>query len=581
MAALNEDPEYIIFVDLYPGYIHWQFNHYFLTSGDFRVTSIMLYCNTTSNILSIVCHTCTPPQAIPDQNDRSVLLKIVFPLKDWDVLEYYKKLMTNMNGHPVRFITYRTFWKIPCSLRYCGLNTPRTSCPVTELILRLNFTPQDSFHNTIGHILSNHMDRESELEEQFYTPGMLLRQIWVKHGIEYKKYGYTILALPTELDGTSLLKIFDFLSCSILIFLGGCSSLIIFKSKDFVYAPFMWTVSIFLQQGTNIVIKTEEVKVVRFRVFITYYIILIWLFNAFTVGSIFSGEFFCLFASNRISPLPKTLKELVQAEGIPIFSFSSTINQNVTGHGSPTDVSTIKEIMIPGMLKHAKHSPDYLLILKNIIARVVWLGNSNSFGFALSVSLNKPLPSNKMPRPTVFAVIDRQLILQNLEAFFGIFKKYFIVHNPEEPLDVEILPWVTARTPFGEIFEENIGFLTESGILEYWGKNFQRFNFLEEVKVLHDFRAKLGIPEKNHTIYFQKAVLHGQESNSAELAKEGEPIGVDKVRMLFVLYGICVGISALGYLMEKHVYIYKYKIVSAFLKIMSLRSTTGSSVELG
>ncbi|OXA39277.1 O-antigen biosynthesis glycosyltransferase WbnK [Folsomia candida] len=523
MVAFEEDPDYLVMIDLYPGYVHRQFNHYFLTSADFRVTSIILHCNMTSNILSIVCHTCTRPQNIPDQNDRSVILKKMFPLKDWDVPEFYKRLMTNMNRHPVQFITYRTFWKIPCSLRYCGLNTPRTSCPVTELILRLNFTPNDSFQNAIGHVLSNQMYRESELEERFYTPGVLVRDIWVKYGTEYKKYRYTIFALPAELDGTSLLKIFDFLSCSILIFLGGCSSLIMNKSKEFVFAPCMWTISIFLQQGTNILIKKEEVKVIRFRIFLTYCIILIWLFNAFTVGSIFSGEFFSLFASNRIPPLPKTLKELVQASEIPIFSFSSAINKDVTGPGNPTDVSTIKEFIIPGMLKkRAKRSPEYVQILKNLIAKVMWLGNSNSFGFALSLSLNKPLPSNKMPRPTIFAAIDGELILQNMEAFFGMFKKYFIVHNAkEEDLDAEILPWVTGRTPFGKIFEENIGFLAESGILHYWGKNFQKFNFLNEIKVLHDFRARLGIPEKNHTAYFQKAVITGKESNSVELAKEG------------------------------------------------------------
>ncbi|OXA41440.1 hypothetical protein Fcan01_23600 [Folsomia candida] len=142
----------------------------------------------------------------------------MFPVNDWDFLEFYKKLMSNMNRHPVQLITNRTFWKISCSLRPCGLNTPRTSSPVTELILRLNFTSKDSFQNVIGHVVSNQMYRDSELEDRFYTPGVLVRDIWVKHGTEYKKYGYTIFTLLAGLDGTSLLKIFDFLSCSILIF---------------------------------------------------------------------------------------------------------------------------------------------------------------------------------------------------------------------------------------------------------------------------------------------------------------------------------------------------------------------------
>ncbi|OXA41034.1 hypothetical protein Fcan01_24207 [Folsomia candida] len=54
MAAFNEDPDFLIILDRFPERIHWQFNYYFALYSDFRLTSIILYNNVTSNTLSVV-----------------------------------------------------------------------------------------------------------------------------------------------------------------------------------------------------------------------------------------------------------------------------------------------------------------------------------------------------------------------------------------------------------------------------------------------------------------------------------------------------------------------------------------------
>lgn len=88
IAAFNEDPDYVIILDRYPGIIHLQFHYYFFFHSYFRRTSIVLYSNMTSNCLSIVCHSCIPPQQIWDQNDTSILRKKLFPIKDLTLSDF-------------------------------------------------------------------------------------------------------------------------------------------------------------------------------------------------------------------------------------------------------------------------------------------------------------------------------------------------------------------------------------------------------------------------------------------------------------------------------------------------------------
>ncbi|OXA46072.1 hypothetical protein Fcan01_19151 [Folsomia candida] len=559
IAAFNEDPDYIIILDQYPGRLHYKFNYYFDHSRHFRLASIILYSNMTSNALSIVCHTCTPPQEITrrNQNDESFLVKRLFPVEDSTLSEFsrrYRQMMNNMNLHAIWFTRIQRFWKISCSLKHCGWNTPQTTCPVSELMLRLNFTDANLTQDIIGYASSNHYYSWKSLKENFWIRGLVQRSTWIKTGMRVTQIRYTIYALPTHLNAISFLKIFDILSVSILIIMGCCSSLIIFKNKKFVHAPVAWTVSIFLQQATHIVIKPGEAKVTRLRVFMNYLIVLIWLFNGFFVGSMFSGEFFSLFTSNRVPPLPHSLKELVLAKDIPMYSLSRTVTNN------KIKVSTVKDIIIPEMLGVGIFPPEFHKILTNLKEKVEWLENENQLTIARWLSVDTLYHANisEIVRPSVFALIDRSFFLQRMDSCFGVFRKYFIISNNEENLDTQILPWTTSRNPFGVKFEHNVGYLTEAGVLDYWEKNYQIFRFLQEVRLFHDKDIQLGNSEKNYTNYLQKAIINRKESNSAELVREGKPIGLVKIKMLFLLYAFCVGIAALCYIVEKYQFIKKF-----------------------
>ncbi|OXA54648.1 hypothetical protein Fcan01_11506 [Folsomia candida] len=492
MAAFNEDSDFLIIIDRYPGRIHWQFNYYFAFYSDFRLTSIILYNNVTSNTLSIVCHTCNPPQKITNQNDPSILLKKLIAIKQRTLPDFRKhcnQLIQDMHRHSIYFNAFgnRKFWGIPCSPRHCGLDTPPTSCPISELKIRLNFTTISSFRNRIGHAVANQIFDGSKMNEWFLMPGTVLRSSWLKHSITFRKLQYAIYALPMELNAKSLLRIFDVWTFFILTLFGSCFTVLIFMNRDFVFAPMMWAISIFLQQGTCIIIKLSEAnKAIRLRVFITYVVILIWLFNAFFVGSIFGGEFYSLFTSNRVpNNIPSNMQELVRAKEIPIYSFLTThivVDEN-------RKVSSLKELTIPSMLNAKGYSPEFRIMLNDLKARVEW-SMGNKFEAALRFSLDK----------------------------------YFIISSSEGRLGSLMLPWVTPRNPFGVIFEEYLGYLTEAGITDMWEKNYQKFMTVDGVSLYHRHRVEQGVPEKNYTNYFQKVVFGRKESNSPEVSKEGDAI---------------------------------------------------------
>ncbi|OXA54287.1 hypothetical protein Fcan01_11725 [Folsomia candida] len=387
MAAFNEDPDFVVIHD--SGYAdrlnNFHFGNYLSFSSRLSLTSILLYSDTTSNQVSIVCHTCLPRHEVNDQNDKSIFHQKLYPLKKDSTLSQvqrqYNQLMKNMNHHAIKYYqTYRKFWEITCSLKHCGLNTPHTTCPLSEVLFRFNLSAATSFKNVVGSVAPNSFHGWEGLQMSIMLPGIIFRHTWIKHSVEYQTLEYTIYALPTELNANSLLMIFDILSVSLLTFFGGCSSLIIFNDRKFVFSPVMWTISMFLQQGTNIVIKAgEAITFSRLRVFMTYCIVVIWLFNSFFVGSMFGGEFFSLFSSNKVPQIPSNLKELTQAKDVPVISFSATFD--VGADGNYTYCSTIKDTTIPQMTERVGYSPQFRKVLNDLKEKVDWV-QLNLFDYA-------------------------------------------------------------------------------------------------------------------------------------------------------------------------------------------------------
>lgn len=130
-------------------------------------------------------------------------------------------------------------------------------------------------------------------------------------------------------------------------------------------------------------------------------------------------------------------------------------------------------------------------------------------------------------------MVDHSFMHRILETSFGVFKKYFITYNHKDILDTEYLPWVTSRAPFGVIFEQNLAYLTEAGIVDNWRQDYQIYLFLDGVKEYHDYWREYGTPEKNHTNYFQRAILNKRDSNSAELVREGCLSGWTRLKCFF------------------------------------------------
>lgn len=87
--------------------------------------------------------------------------------------------------------------------------------------------------------------------------------------------------------------------------------------------------------------------------------------------------------------------------------------------------------------------------------------------------------------------------------------------------------------------------MVEAGMIRNWANNFQAWLLLNDIKTQHGLGT---VSEERFTNYFQRVVLANKERNSVDLVREGEPIGGNDVKMVFVVYAVCIclAISAYG-----------------------------------
>ncbi|OXA43203.1 hypothetical protein Fcan01_22169 [Folsomia candida] len=549
MSAFNEDPDYIVIIGRQPAQLVQHFNYYFYYYPYFKLTSIILHFNKIDSVISLVCHTCSPPKEIRSPKDYSTIANKLVHIKKSEMLNlphFYKRLTKDMNQHFIRFAPLGIFklWESPCNLRHCGLDTSPATWPVSDLKGRLNFTVTSSMGYSVGYVYSNKIFNWKDIEEKFTARGLVSRYTWIKHGIYYDNVVYKVYALPAEINADAMLNIFDILTSSLLLLLGSLLSLFIFLNKKFVFVPVMWTVSMFLQQSTNVLIKPEKYKVTKLRVLVTHLIIFVWLINAFIAGSMFSGEFYSIFTSNRTPELPRSLAELITSRSVKVNSFSGFFSADKNNDR----VSCIKGSVLEQMKNAPGYSPRFYKLITGLQSKLIYRKDHNIFGMAYCFSLNKPFyltntTTYDLGDNSVFAVVDPSEMVKKFETFLRVFKKYFIIPNNEANLDTNQVPWVTWRTLFGAHFETNLGYLVESGVLNYWETNRGLLRYINEIKRYHNFYAAIGRPQVNYTNYFQNIVLSKKEKYSVGLYKEGEPINVAQIKMLFILYAIFICLS--------------------------------------
>ncbi|OXA36912.1 hypothetical protein Fcan01_28341 [Folsomia candida] len=218
----------------------------------------------------------------------------------------------------------------------------------------------------------------------------------------------------------------------------------------------------FLQQGTNIVIKPVQAKNNRVSLFLTYCIILIWLFNAFFVGSIFGGEFFAIFTSNRVPQVPQNLKELVQGTNIPISSFGRTITAQ---DGSA--ISTLKENIDSQLLERPEYSSELRKFLSALKHKIDWVYPRNIFEYARSMSINV---NRSVTRPNIFAVVDTTSDLQLFESCLEFHNIFEILKHFQNVFKVSIFK----KSGFGDGFGDGLfhqqgrSQQTERTIIPHW-----------------------------------------------------------------------------------------------------------------
>lgn len=139
IAAFNEDPDYLIIFDFSRTLSYRHYNIYFNIYDKFRLTSVILYSNMSSNTLSILCHTCTTHKRITDYEDKTILSTKFYrvpPSSLKNFVKNYKQLTKDLNRNIIEFVVNLhpvTLWGIPCSLKHCGLETSAFTCVMSEL----------------------------------------------------------------------------------------------------------------------------------------------------------------------------------------------------------------------------------------------------------------------------------------------------------------------------------------------------------------------------------------------------------------------------------------------------------------
>ncbi|OXA46227.1 hypothetical protein Fcan01_19203 [Folsomia candida] len=542
MTAFNEDADYILVLDRDPPSFEYNRDYYFNKHIQFSLNSIVLHSPMDSEVLSIFCLTCTPPS---DRENKERLISVTRSALT-NLPRHARNLMKNMNHHVIIFSPFARTWNVPCSYKQHALLTSPHTCPMSELSFLFNFSLVDAdspdVGNYLGYAYVNRLNREEGHLTRIMMPGVVFRMKSVQSAILYFPVTYSLFALPTEVSVTSLIEIFDLAGISVLIGFGVCCSVIINASEKYLFTPGMWAISIFLQQGTKVKIKNNTKKL---RVFMASSIISIWVFSSFIMSGMFGGEFFSIFTTNIIPQLPRNLKELsVTKEDVPIFTFSSSAENN-------TNVSIVSGTMIPELLNTSGYSETFRKMLRNLAAKIQLIENDN-FAAAHNLSVDQTLYFNETrkldERPNIFAMMDHPDYMHDFHVSLGIFKKYFIISGKEEDtIDTFRIPWITHGNRFGLILEENLQYMVEAGMIMNWENNYYAWILLKNIRDHHDRSGSAG---KNFTNYFQRVVMARKERNSVDLVKEGRPIEGNKIKILFIIYAVCISLAASSYAIE-------------------------------
>ncbi|OXA55847.1 hypothetical protein Fcan01_08770 [Folsomia candida] len=397
-----------------------------------------------------------------------------------------RNLMKNMNQHEIIFSPFWRTWDVPCSYRCHGLLTSQQTCPMSELKF-YNFSLIDADSSDVGNYVGYAYVNRLNRE------GYLNRIIMPGVVFRMKSVQSGILYYPVTYSLFALPIEISVNSLIEMFDLAGILILIVFG-------------------GTKFRIKKETNSCVnKLRVLMA-------------------------------SWLPRNLKELSVAKDIPIFTISSASENN-------TNVSIVSGTMIPELLSTSGYSKTFLQMLRNLLAKIQLIENDN-FAAAHNLSQNQPLYLNgtrKLQiRPSIFAMIDHPTYMRDFHVSMGIFKKYFIIsRNFEDPIETFRIPWITHRNTFGLILEENLQYMVEAGMIMNRENNYYAWILLKNIKDHHNRSGG-----SNFTNYFQRVVTAREERNSVDLVREGRPIEGNKIKILFVIYAVCISLAASSYGIE-------------------------------
>jgi hypothetical protein len=382
-----------------------------------------------------------------------------------------------------------------CSLNLDKLFTHPELCVIHFLEKQINFTtrpyrkrPKYFFLKLFNILVDNHVNN---LIISKGIPGLH----WLTHGVNFEPYKLILISKLQRVNVDSLLQPFDRNMWMALIFANFLFFIVVcvgskFKEKRKLV---LWMISTILSQTDEMLTKYLFDK----KRLVNIGLVSSWLFSMFLLNVLYQGDLYSYLSNARIPSLPNSLREILETK-IPLFTIGESCHYSETVHDSRLCSSTLRNVLIPDILKTKEAQPILRKVALKVLNRTQHLPGLTVF-IAAEMSF-KPEKVRMLKKswvtPNTFGILASSDEINEYKAAAKIF---FTQHIMRATSDINpfitMTPWLAQRGPFATAFSSGIGSLSQSGLVERWRKNMLNGKVMHIVKTrfksMRDLENKL------------------------------------------------------------------------------------------
>jgi hypothetical protein len=382
-----------------------------------------------------------------------------------------------------------------CSLNLDKLFTHPELCVLHFLEKQINFTtkpyrkrPKYFFLKLFNILADNHANNVIISKG---IPGLH----WLTHGVNFEPYKLILISKLQRVNVDSLLQPFDRNMWMALI-LANCLFFIVvcvgskFKEKRKLV---LWMISTILSQTDEMLTKYLFDK----KRLINFALVSSWVFSMFLLNVLYQGDLYSYLSNARIPSLPNSLREILETK-IPLFTIGESCHYSETVHDSRLCSSTLRNVLIPDILKNKEAQPILRKVALKVLNRTQHLP-----GFTVFIAAEMSFKPDKVRMlkkdwvtPNTFGILASS---DEINEYTAAAKIFFTQHIMRATSDINpfigMTPWLAQRGPFATAFSSGIGSLSQSGLVERWRKNMLNGKVMHIVKTrfksMRDLENKL------------------------------------------------------------------------------------------